>query len=325
MRKSLYRLTLRQMQVFQAVCASQSYSRAAEEMSLTQSAVSQQIRQLEELVGQPLFEYVGKKLYLTEAADSLLVASGDIFARLDSLDMSLSTLQGSLQGELRLAVVSSIQYFTPHLLAAFRRRYPQVVFRLEVTRRSQVIQRLQDNQDDVVLMGLVPEDRALEFFPFLNNAIIAVAAPDHPLAGAKSISLAELEKHCVLQRENGSGTRKACDDYLVQRRVHLQQTMQMGSGESMVQGAAAGLGLALVSEHSAAPFLRSGELVRLDFSELPLHRSWCAVHARGKRVSPVAEAFLAYLREERAEIRSLATRFHTLGAGSSLQVQYKRG
>ncbi len=97
MRKSLYRLTLRQMQVFQAVCRSLSYSRAAEEMSLTQSAVSQQVRQLEELVGQGLFEYVGKKLYMTEAAESLLQASGDIFARLDSLDMSLTTLQGSLR------------------------------------------------------------------------------------------------------------------------------------------------------------------------------------------------------------------------------------
>ena len=309
MRKSLYRLTLRQMQVFQAVCRSLSYSRAAEEMSLTQSAVSQQIRQLEELVGQGLFEYVGKKLYMTEAADSLLQASGDIFARLDSLDMSLSTLQGGLQGELRLAVVSSIQYLAPHLLAAFRQRYPQVSFRLEVTRRSQVIQRLQDNQDDVVLMGLVPEDRALEFFPFLNNAIIAVAAPSHPLAKHRSLALAELEGQCVLQREPGSGTRKACDDYFVQRRVHLQESMQMGSGESMVQGAAAGLGIALVSEHSAAAFLRSGDLVRLDFSELPLYRSWCAVHARGKRMSPVADAFLGFLREERAMIKGIAGRF----------------
>lgn len=322
MRKSLYRLTLRQMQVFQAVCRSLSYSRAAEQMSLTQSAVSQQIRQLEELVGQALFEYVGKKLYMTEAADSLLQASGDIFARLDSLDMSLSTLQGSLQGELRLAVVSSIQYLTPHLLAAFRERFPQISFRLEVTRRSQVIQRLQDNQDDVVLMGLVPEDRALEFFPFLNNGIIAVAAPSHPLAHQASLALAELESQCVLQREPGSGTRKACDDFLMQRRVHLQHVMQMGSGESMVQGAAAGLGIALVAEHSAAALLRNGDLVRLDFTELPLYRSWCAVHARGKRMSPVANAFLSYLREERAAIRAIAARFVVHG---SEQVQCSRG
>ncbi len=309
MRRSLLRMTLRQLQVFQAVCRNQSFSRAAEEMALTQSAVSQQVRQLEEQVEQPLFEYVGRKLYLTEAATSLLAASDDIFTRLDSLDMSLSTLQGSLQGELRLAVVSSIQYLTPHVLAAFRQRYPDVSFRLEVASRGQVIQRLRDNMDDVVLMGLVPEDRALEFFPFLNNPIIAVANPRHPLAGRSRLSLAEMEQATVLQREPGSGTRKASDDFMQEKRIHLQQQMQLGSSESQIQGAVAGLGIALVSAHAAAPFLRNGDLVRLDFAELPLFRSWCAVHARGKRLSPVAQAFLDHLRSQRAQIRTLAERF----------------
>lgn len=308
MRKSLLRMTLRQLQVFRAVCRQLSYSRAADDMALTQSAVSQQIRQLEEQVGQPLFEYVGRKLYLTEAAHSLLAASEDIFQRLDSLDMSLSTLEGGLRGELRLAVVSSIQYLTPHLLAGFGALHPGVTFRLEVRRRSQVIQRLQDNLDDVVLMALVPEDRALEFFPFLNNPIVAVARADHPLAGRPGLSLHELETQRVLQREQGSGTRKACDEFLAQKRVHLQHTMQLGSGDALVQGALAGLGIALVTQYAAAPFLRSGELVQLDLQDLPLVRSWCAVHARGKHLSPVAEAFLAYLREERGAIRALAAR-----------------
>jgi len=302
-------MTLRQLQVFRAVCSCQSFSRAAEEMALTQSAVSQQIRQLEEQVEQPLFEYVGRKLYLTEAATSLLAASEDIFARLESLDMSLSTLQGNLQGELRLAVVSSIQYLTPHLLAAFRERYPEVSFRLEIATRGQVIQRLRDNLDDVVLMGLVPEDRALEFFPFLNNPIIAVASPDHALAGRSGLLLTELESLTVLQREPGSGTRKASDDFLQEKRVHLQRSMQLGSSESLIQGAIAGLGIALVSAHAASAYIRSGELVHLDFTELPLFRSWCAVHARGKRLSPVAQAFLEFMRSERAQIRRLAERF----------------
>lgn len=317
MRRSLWRITLRQLQVFRAVCHTLSYSRAAEEMALTQSAVSQQIRQLEELVAAPLFEYVGRKLYLTEAANHLLEASEDVFQRLDNLDMSLSTLKGSLRGELRIAVVSSVQYLTPHLLAAFLQRYPDVSFRLEVTRRTQVIQRLQDNRDDVVLMALVPEDRALEFFPFLNNPIIAVARPDHPLAGRPNLALAELEQHVLLQRESGSGTQKAADEYLDEKRVRPRRVLQLGSGDSIIQGALAGLGVTLVTQHAAAPFLRSGELVQLDFSELPLYRSWCVVHARGKRLSPVAEAFISFMREERALIRRLAEPFgSTTGLGS---------
>ncbi|MCO5786979.1 LysR family transcriptional regulator [Pseudomonas sp. G11-1] len=309
MRKELHRITLRQLQVFRSLCATLSYSRTAEEMALTQPAVSLQMRQLEELVGQPLFEYVGRKLYLTDAATILLAASGDIFNRLEILDMQLSALQGTLHGELRLAVASSIQYLTPHLLAAFRQRHPEVSFRLEVSTRAEVIRRLRDNLDDVVLVGMVPADRALDFFPFLNNPVIAVAAPDHPLAARQQLGLAELESQMVLVREIGSGVRKACDEFFQQKRVHLQRVMQMGSGETVVQSAIAGLGIGLVSAHSAAPWLRNGQLARLDFTDLPLFRSWCAVHARGKRLSPVAEAFLAFLREERALIKQLAEPF----------------
>src|SRR5690606_10286778 len=277
-RKELHRITLRQLQVFRTLCSTLSYSRTAEEMALTQPAVSLQMRQLEELVGQPLFEYVGRKLYLTEAANLLLVAS-------------------------------SIQYLTPHLLAAFRQRHPQVSFRLEVSTRVEVIRRLRDNLDDLVLMEMVPADRALDFFPFLNNPVIAVAAPDHPLVGRRQLKLAELESQTVLLREAGSGVRKACDEFFQQKRVHLQQVMEMGSGETVVQAAIAGLGIGLVAAHSASAWLRSGQLVQLDFSDLPLFRSWCAVHARGKRLSPVAEAFLAFLREERALIKQLAAPF----------------
>ena len=209
MRKSLMRLTLRQLQVFRSVCDSRSYSRAAEEMALTQPAVSLQIRQLEELVGQPLFEYVGKKLYLTEAAEALKRASTDIFQRLESLDMQLSDLQGSLQGQLNLAVESSAKYFVPHLFAAFKRQQPDVSLHLTVVNRSQVIKRLSDNRDDLVIMSLVPQDMALEFLPFLNNPIIAVAPPGHPLYRAAKLTLQDLEPYPLLVREPGSGTRKA--------------------------------------------------------------------------------------------------------------------
>ena len=309
MRKELQRITLRQLQVFRALCHNLSYSRTAEEMALTQPAVSLQMRQLEELIGQPLFEYVGRKLYLTEAATLLLDASADIFGRLDILDMQLTAMQGTLQGELRLAVASSIQHLTPHLLAAFRQRHPQVSFRLEVNTRAEVIRRLRDNLDDVVLMEMVPADRALDFFPFLNNPVIAVAAADHPLAARRGLKLTELESQAVLLREVGSGVRKACDEFFQQKRVHLQQVMQMGSGEAVIQGAIAGLGIGLVAAHGASPWLSSGQLVQLDFTDLPLFRSWCAVHARGKRLSPVAEAFLGFLREERSVIKQLAAPF----------------
>jgi DNA-binding transcriptional LysR family regulator len=309
MRKSLLRITLRQLQVFAAVCEQRSYSRAAEEMALSQPAVSLQIRQLESLIGQPLFDYVGKKLYLTVAAETLKLASADIFQRLESLDMQLSDLQGALQGQLNLAVESSAKYFVPHLFAAFKRQHPQVSLHLTVVNRAQLIKRLGDNRDDLVIMSMLPPDMALEFLPFLNNPIVALAPPDHPLCSAAQLTLKDLEAYPVLIREAGSGTRKACEEYFQQKRAHFTQTQEVASLDALKECVIAGLGLALLPRHAVSLELAHGLLRELPVEELPLYRSWCLVHARGKRLSPVAQAFLAFIRAERAQISALAERF----------------
>ena len=309
MRKSLMRMTLRQLRIFNEVCDLRSYSRAAEEMALTQPVVRLQIRQLEELVGQPLFEYVGKKLYLTEAAEALQAASKDIFGRLENLDMQLSDMQGSLQGQLKLAIESSCKYFVPHLFAAFKRHYPEVSLNLTVVNRALVIRRLSDNRDDLVIMSMVPQDMGLEFLPFLNNPIVAVAPPDHPLCSHTSLNLRDLEPWPLLTREPGSGTRRACEEYFKEKRVHFTQTSEVSSSEAQRECVVAGLGLAMLTRHAVCQELATGALVELPVAELPLYRSWCVVQGRDKRLSPVAHAFLAFIRSERAQISQLVERF----------------
>lgn len=302
-------MTLRQLQVFNAVCEARSYSRAAEAMALTQPAVSLQVRQLEELVGQPLFEYVGKRLYLTDAAEALRQAGADIFRRLESLDMQLSELQGRLQGQLILAVESSAKYIAPHLFAAFQRGQQEVNLQLAVGNRGEIIKRLGENRDDLVIMSMVPQDMALEFLPFLNNPIVAVAPPQHPLCQQQQLALADLEPYPLLVREAGSGTRKACEEYFQQKRAHFRHTLELCSTEAQREAVMAGLGLALLPRHAVAQALSAGSLRELPVTELPLYRSWCVVYPRGKHLSPVAQAFLAFIREERAQINALAARF----------------
>ena len=309
MRRSLMRITFRQLQVFRTVCETRSYSRAAEEMALTQPAVSLQIRQLEELVGQPLFEYLGKKLYLTDAAEALQRASTDIFGRLDNLDMQLSDLRGSMQGQLNLAVESSAKYITPHLFAAFRREHPEVSLQLLVVNHAQAVKRLSVSRDDLLIMSQVPTDMNLEFLPFLDNPIIAVAPPEHPLSHAAKLSLQDLTAWPLLVREPGSGTRKAGEEYLRQKRAHFAQTIQVASLDALCEGVIAGLGVALLPRHAVHLELASGLLRELPVAELPLYRSWCLVHPRGKRLSPVAQAFFTFIREERSQISALAMRF----------------
>ncbi len=309
MRKSLMRMTLRQLQIFNEVCDLRSYSRAAEEMSLTQPAVSLQIRQLEELIGQPLFDYVGKKLYMTEAAEALQRASRDIFGRLENLDMQLSDMQGSLQGQLKLAVESSAKYFVPHLFAAFKRQHPEVNLQLTVVNRAQAVRRLSDNRDDLVIMSMVPQDMGLEFLPFLNNPIIAVAPADHPLCAQGPLYLRDLEPFTLLMREQGSGTRLACEEYFKEKRVHFSQTLEVASTDAQRERAVAGLGEALLTRHAVSLELATGLLRELPIEELPLYRSWCVVQAKAKRLSPVAHAFLGFIRSERLLISALVERF----------------
>src|SRR5690606_9230677 len=165
-------LSFRQLQVFQTVCERQSYSRAAEQLGLTQPAVSAQIRQLEQSFGQRVFEYVGKQVHLTAAGEQLSVAVESIFADLERLQMELAALQGQVKGELRLAAVSTAQYVVPYLLAGFLEQYPKIDVRLQVVNRAQALERLGRNQDDLVIMGMVPESRALNIIPFLDNLLV---------------------------------------------------------------------------------------------------------------------------------------------------------
>ena len=264
---------------------------------------------LEELIDQPLFEYVGKKLYITDAASSLLNASNDIFQRLDELDMQLSDLRGSLKGQLRLSAESSAKYLSPHLLAAFQRRYPDVSPLLRVVNRAQILHRLSENKDDLVIMSLVPEDMAVEFMPFLNNPIIAVAPVEHPVCQIENLTLKDLQEWTLLIREPGSGTRKACEEFFQQKRVHFTKTLELNSQEAQREGVVAGLGLAFLPRHAVHLELKAGVLRELPVKELPLYRSWCLVHARGKRLSPVAQAFVDFIRVERSVISAIAKRF----------------
>jgi DNA-binding transcriptional LysR family regulator len=158
-------------------------------------------------------------------------------------------------------------------------------------------------------MSAVPLDMGLEFLPFLNNPIVAVAPPDHPLSSRATLNLKDLEPWPLLTRETGSGTRRACEEFFKEKRVHFTQTLEVSSSEAQRECVVAGLGLAMLTRHAVCQELATGALVELPVAELPLYRSWCVAQARDKRLSPVAHAFLAFIRTERAQISQLVERF----------------
>ena len=299
------KMTLRQLALFECVARHLSYTRAAEEKHLTQPAVSIQIKQLEEHVGLPLFEYIGKKLYLTDAGRELQQACEDMFARLDSLEMALTQMKGGMHGSLKIATVTSAKYFAPHLIGEFNRSYPDVDISLVVINRDRVVQRLINNEDDLVLMAQVPKDIKLKVYPILDNPMFPVVAAEHPLAGQKRIPITALVKERFLTREKGSGSRKAIEDHLRENNITLSRTMELGDSETIKQGVMAGLGVSILSRFSMALELATGCLVSLDMETFPIVRTWCLVHPRDKRLSPAAQAFIDYTLEHDEQVRQV--------------------
>ena len=179
-------ITLRQLKVFERVAKRLSFTRAAEELFLTQPAVSMQIKQFEEAVGLPLFERLGKKIYLTEAGEALYQLSRRIAQQLDEAEQLIEELKGTESGRLKVSVASTVHYFAIRLLAEFCRRHPKVRVSFKVTNRKGLLQNLEDNEADLLLMGQPPDSQELETETFLINPLVIIAPSGHPLTGRKT-------------------------------------------------------------------------------------------------------------------------------------------
>ena len=290
--------TLHQLKVFEEVARSGSFTKAAEEMFLSQPTVSQQIKQLTKALGIPLFEQIGKRIYLTDAGKEVLSACKDISEKMSQLEMTLADLKGLKQGNLRLAVITTAKYFVPRLLGQFRHRYPGIKIALQVTNRKQVLERLSENVDDLYILGQPPEGLDINLRPILENALVAIAPSDHPLAGEKNIPLQRLAQEPFIIREAGSGTRMAVEQFFAENRVEMNVEMEIGSNEAIKHAIVGGLGVSVLSRHVLALEGTKGPLTILDVEGFPIQRHWYIVYPSTKQLSVVASTFLEYLLNE---------------------------
>ena len=300
-------ITLHQLQLFRAVAKHLSYTRAAEEMFLAQPTVSMQIKQLTKVVGMPLFEQIGKRLYLSAAGYELLDTCETIFGRLSHFEMSIADLQGLKKGCLKLAVVTTAKYFAPRLLGPFCQRYPQIEVSLKVINRGQVLERLAQNDDDLYILAHPPDFPAVEARPFLKDALVVLAPHDHPLALKRNIPLAHLTDEPFLIREVGSGTRMVVQRFFESHGVPLTVKMEIGSSEAIKHAVVGGLGISVLSQHCLALEGAASQLAILDVEGFPLERHWNVVYPKGKSLSVIARTFLDYLFSEGQQIAELTS------------------
>lgn len=287
-------VTIRQLKIFEAVARQLSITRAAEELHLSQPAVSMQMKKLAEAVGQPLMEQEGKRVRLTGAGQELVGTARDVLMSLKRFELGLVARKGLSSGYLRLAAITTATYFVPRLLGEFAKLYPGVKVTLRVFNREQALESLAGGLEDLYVLGQPPEDLPVTAEPFLTNPLVVIAHPDHALAHKRRIPLRHLADEPWLMREPGSGTRKAVERLFAGKGLAIAPRMELGGNEAIKQAVLAKLGIAVLSRHTLA-LHRSDLFAILDVEGFPILRQWHAVYPARKPLTVVARTFLDFL------------------------------
>jgi LysR family transcriptional regulator, low CO2-responsive transcriptional regulator len=290
--------TLHQLKVFETVARLTSITRAAEELSLTQPTVSMQIKQLTQNIGVPLFEQIGKKLYLTASGQELFLTCQDIFDRLSRFEMKIADFQGLKQGRLKLSTITTTKYFIPRALAPFCQLYPGVEVALEITNHERVLERMSENLDDLYIISKIPERLDVSLHPFLENPLVVIAPINHPLAKEKNIPISKLQDEAFIMRERGSGTRAAVEHLFTQHNVSVKVRLELGGNEAIKQAIGVGFGISVLSQHTFPQDAAMSGLTILDVEHFPIERHWYIVYPADKQLSIVASTFFDFLQEE---------------------------
>lgn len=296
--------TLRQLQVFEAIVRHGHFTRASEELFLTQPTVSMQVKKLSDAIGLPLFEQAGRNVKPTQAAQELYKACRDIFETLANLEMKIADIKGIKLGRLRLCVVSTAKYIAPELLGEFSQMHQGIEVSLKVTNRDRVLDRMQANEDDLYIMGQAPTgEMQVDTYAFAPNPLVIMAPRNHPLSGRKRIPLSTIAQEPLILREPGSGIRDATLRLFSAAGLRPRVSMELGSNEAIKHAIVGGLGLSILSLHTLTLEGSDGPVAVLDVEGFPIQRQWFMVHPKGKELSLVARAFLEYAIASEPKIR----------------------
>ena len=301
----LKNLTLRQLRLFEAVATQLSYSRAAEQMNVTQPAVSMQVQQLEAELDLQLLVKAGKKVSLSQAGEEMLRQARRILNQVTIAEDAIGAFhdtEGGHGGLLHLGVVSSAHYFAPALLMAFAKHWPGVKFKLTVERRENILAMLQDHQLDVAIAGYPPSEADVEAETFAQNPHCVVAAASHPLAKKRRIHWDALRDEPFIFREPGSATRQFFDHLLQAQSLPVRVTMELSGNETIKQAVMAGMGISFLSAHTFKVEIEAGKLAVLHMDDMPKMLDWCLLHRRVSALSGVYGAFREFVLEHGSQL-----------------------
>ncbi|EKB47878.1 LysR family transcriptional regulator [Cecembia lonarensis] len=293
--------TLHQLQVFLKITQTQSITKAAEELHLTQPAVSIQLRNFQDQFDIPLTEVVGRRLYITDFGKEIAEAAERIVEQVSAINYKTAAYKGQLTGKLKISVVSTGKYVMPYFLAGFIKEHPGIELKLDVTNKAMVINSLDENEIDFALVSILPEAMQVESIPLMENKLYLVANKEFEV-DQKVYSKKFFEDIALIYREQGSGTRLTMERYLRDNGIPVRKKMELTSNEAVKQAVIAGLGYSVMPLIGIKNEIQDGDLKIVPVEDFPIVTTWNLIYMKNKRFSPVAEAFLDYLKQEKGNI-----------------------
>ncbi len=290
--------SLRQIQVFESVARNMSFTRAAEELFLTQPTVSAQVKSLAEAIGMPLYEQFGRQIYLTEVGEQVACSCREVIDQFSNLEIMLDDFRGMRRGRLRVSVMTTAKYFMPLALGAFCKAYPDIDLELNISNRDTLLKRISQNLDDLYILGQVPPSQMdLETIPFAPNPLVIIANKNHPLVG-KKVTLKQLAKEPFIMREEGSGIRSAIETLFNEKGLQVNERLTLKTNEAIKHCVVGELGVACVSKHALYLDGENSPIATLDVEGFPIQKEWNIVYPKDKDLSLIAKEFLVFLKEK---------------------------
>jgi len=293
--------TLHQLQVFLKVCQSQSITKAAEELYLTQPAVSIQLKNFQDQFKIPLTEVVGRKLFITEFGKEIAIAAEKIIIEVEAINYKTLAYQGSLIGKLKISIVSTGKYVMPYFLSTFLKQNEGVELVLDVTNKAKVIETLEKNEVDFALVSVLPKDLTVETVQLMENKLYLVGNADCNESN-ESNEIEILEKLPLIFREEGSGTRFVMEQFLEHNKLKTLKKMELTSNEAVKQALIAGLGFSIMPLIGLKNELQNGDLKIIPINGFPLKSTWHLIWLKGKKHTKAAETYLTYISNEKEQI-----------------------
>jgi DNA-binding transcriptional LysR family regulator len=293
--------TLHQLEIFRTIAELQSVTKASEQLFLTQPAVSIQLKNFQAQFNLPLFEIVGRKLYITEFGEEISETAFKILEQVENIKFKSAIFEGKIAGKLNISLVSTAKYTMPYFLSDFIKKNEMVSLTMDVTNKMAVLRSLENNECDFAMVSTIPKKLNIERIELMKNKLYFVANRNFN-PSKKKVLLKDLNTSLFIFREPGSATRLAMEQYLVKHKIVIEKEMELTSNEAVKQAIIAGLGISIMPIIGIKNELQNGDLQIIKMIDFPLETNWNLIWLKSKNLSLVAKSFKKHLEENKENI-----------------------